>query len=128
MDALPAELVAPIIELVNPKSLANLKRIFHPDSPWTLWVDHARTSRFFLYITFTYLKDAQQMELHINKNMLNGRTIVFVPQDDDTSNIEGMTLIVKQTKSKMENVSSTVIFSRLEEVLRFMPFCRTFDI
>uniref|UniRef100_A0A1I7ZW95 F-box domain-containing protein n=1 Tax=Steinernema glaseri TaxID=37863 RepID=A0A1I7ZW95_9BILA len=128
MDALPAELVAPIIKLVNPKSLANLKRLFYPDNPWSLSVAHARASRFVLHVTFTYLKDARQMQIHINKKMLNRRTIVFVPQDDDTSNIEGMTLTVKQTKSERENVPSTVIFSRLEEVLRFMPFCRKFDI
>uniref|UniRef100_A0A1I7ZLL0 F-box domain-containing protein n=1 Tax=Steinernema glaseri TaxID=37863 RepID=A0A1I7ZLL0_9BILA len=54
MDALPAELVAPIIKLVNPVSLLNLKSILDPNTPWSLSVDHAQASRFHLHVYIQY--------------------------------------------------------------------------
>uniref|UniRef100_A0A1I7ZTT0 F-box domain-containing protein n=1 Tax=Steinernema glaseri TaxID=37863 RepID=A0A1I7ZTT0_9BILA len=56
MDALPAELVAPIVKLVNPESLTILKSILRPNTPWSLSVDHALEPRFDLYITVLYLR------------------------------------------------------------------------
>uniref|UniRef100_A0A1I7ZTQ8 Uncharacterized protein n=1 Tax=Steinernema glaseri TaxID=37863 RepID=A0A1I7ZTQ8_9BILA len=71
MDALPSELIGPIVESVNPKSLANLKEILHPDTPWSLSVDHAQASRFDVLIIVKYLIGSDRIQLHLAKKFLH---------------------------------------------------------
>uniref|UniRef100_A0A1I8APL6 F-box domain-containing protein n=1 Tax=Steinernema glaseri TaxID=37863 RepID=A0A1I8APL6_9BILA len=127
MDALPAELVAPIVDLVHPKSLDNLKEIFHVDSQWSRSVDHAQASRFDLSVFVKYLIGSDRMQLYLEKKFLNApEWTVWAPQDDDNSKIETLSLIVSQIEPGMENlqIPRALCYSWVTKALRLMNASR----
>uniref|UniRef100_A0A1I8AQK7 Response regulatory domain-containing protein n=1 Tax=Steinernema glaseri TaxID=37863 RepID=A0A1I8AQK7_9BILA len=134
MDALPAELVAPIVKLVNPVSLSNLKSILRPNTPWSLSVDHALEPRFDLYVTVLYLRGFDCMQLHVNKKMQDGRIVSYAPQDDDAYNIDGLMFTVGQTQPGLSSFYSHLVRSRADclarvrEALQLMNSARRLDI
>uniref|UniRef100_A0A1I7ZL57 F-box domain-containing protein n=1 Tax=Steinernema glaseri TaxID=37863 RepID=A0A1I7ZL57_9BILA len=131
MDALPVELVGPIVELVNPKSLENLQEILPADSPWTLWVDHARASRFNLTVIVKYVRGSDQMQLQLKRKYLGVALWAdWIPEDDDRSKIETLFFSVRRTEPGMEHLQMprAVCYSWVREALRLTNSSRTLDI
>uniref|UniRef100_A0A1I7ZTS3 Transmembrane protein n=1 Tax=Steinernema glaseri TaxID=37863 RepID=A0A1I7ZTS3_9BILA len=134
MEALPAELVVPIVKLVNPESLLNLKSILHPNTPWSLSVDHALEPRFDLYVTVLYLRGFDCMQLHVNKKMQDGRIVSYAPQDDDAYNIDGLMFTVGQTEPGLSSFYSHLVrnradcLARVRQALQLMNSSRRLEI
>uniref|UniRef100_A0A1I8AJS7 F-box domain-containing protein n=1 Tax=Steinernema glaseri TaxID=37863 RepID=A0A1I8AJS7_9BILA len=132
MDTLPVELVAPIVEIVDSKSLANLKKFLQTDSPWSRSVDQAHTSRFDLSIIVRYLIGSDRMQLHLDKRFLNtDKWITWTPQDDDNFKIGTLFLTVNSGMARFYpylQITRAACYSRVSEVLRLMNFSRKLDI
>uniref|UniRef100_A0A1I8ATE9 F-box domain-containing protein n=1 Tax=Steinernema glaseri TaxID=37863 RepID=A0A1I8ATE9_9BILA len=135
MDALPVELVGPIVKLINPESLANLKKILHPDTPWSLSVDHTQASRFSLSVYVKYIRGSDRMQLYISKRFFNTPNwIAWTPQDDDCSKIETFFVTVKHTEPGMQyfnpqlQMRRAVCYSRVKEALNLMNSSRKLNI